>query len=690
MVSVDRRDDDSSVDTAIDPSPCSAAPTWNPTLPGFLLLPGDGLLLLDASGCLLWLDRDARRHLGAACESWMQQPLQQVWPELASRADALRASWSEAPWDLTVARPGPGGDLLQVRLFATDVGLGVGLLAPVDAASVSAPLPQLFAGLLNCVDDALLVTIGEPLNSPGPLIIFANETLLRESGYQRHELLGRSPRVLQGPATAAATTKAFGAQLRQWLPCSMEVLNYDRSGRARWVELKAAPLCDGSGWTTHWVAVQRDVTDRRMAEEALLREAITDPLTGLANRRALIEALDQQLMCSEGTGLALIFCDLNRFKEVNDRFGHVVGDALLCEISRRLSGSLRADEQLFRFGGDEFVVLASRHHAALQLDRLLERLQDSLRAPWQHQGEELSLSASMGVARCEGCTTADELLRRADSTMYEVKRRGLPQHGVAFYDPDRDRGVQRRVELRQQVERALRDQLLQLHGQPLVDLTTGRCLAVELLLRLQDPHGEFLDTQAVVAVAEECGLVQHLDAWVFRQAQTILLDWRSRGLRQDLAINVSPRSLEDWHAHPERLLIDADLQGLVIEVTETVLLQDLDQAVIVLDQFRRAGARIALDDFGSGFSSLSWLSRAPLDQVKIDRAVTRGLPADPRCGVTLTGFHRLFQDLGLQVVVEGIETESQREQLLALGFTTGQGYLFSRPLPLALLALDAV
>lgn len=666
----------------------SAGPGWSPTLPGFLLLPGDGLLLLDAAGRLTWLDAEALQRLGEASAAWLQQPLGEVWPELAARAEALSACWSQGPCETMVAGPGRGESSL-VRLFATDVGLGIGLLGTDRGAAVSSPLLTLLAGLLDCVQDALLVTLGEPLDSPGPLIIYANDTLLRESGYQRHELLGRSPRVLQGPATSRVTTQGFGAQLRHWQPCAMEVLNYDRSGQARWVELKAAPLCTRSGWTTHWVAVQRDVTDRRAAEQALQREVITDSLTGLANRRALRVALDESLDRSGGgNDLALIFCDLDRFKEVNDRLGHAVGDALLCEIGRRLQSNLRDGERLFRLGGDEFVVLATQHPHAQQLDALLQRLRGSLQTPWTHDGEELSLSASMGVARWDDCSSVDELLRRADSTMYAAKRRKDPQQSVAFYDSVVDRGAQQRILRRQQLEHALRHQSLQLHGQPLVDLASGRCLAVELLLRLPDREGVAVDTQALVRQAEEVGLIQDLDAWVLHQALVTLADWRHRGLPHDLAINVSPRSLEFWQGKPACLPKGHDLTGLVVEITETVLLQDLDQALMALHAFRDAGARIALDDFGSGFSSLSWLSRAPLDQVKLDRTLIQGLAEDARCRTTLAGFRRLCGDLGLQVIVEGIETEAQRRDLLAMGFSVGQGYLFSRPQPLPLLPLD--
>lgn len=655
---------------------------------GFLLLPGDGLLLLDDAGCVAWLDREARQRLGDAAASWLQRPLQPLWPELAAQVESLSQRWVQAPCDTTVPLPGQDATV-AVRLFATDRGLGVGLLALDRPATLGDPLLTLLFGLIQTVDDALLVTLGEPLDAPGPLIVFANDALLRESGYQRHELLGRSPRILQGSATARATTRAFGAQLRQWQPCAMEVLNYDRAGAGRWVELKAAPLCDARGWTTHWVAVQRDVTDRRLAEEALQRDAITDPLTGLANRRALTEALDAVLdNPADASQLALVFCDLDRFKDVNDRLGHAVGDALLCEISRRLESSLGAGERLFRFAGDEFVVLATAHPQRRQLTELVERLQASLRPAWVHGGEELTLAASMGVACCEGCSTADELLRRADSTMYAVKRGRLARQSVAFYDAGVDHGVQRRIQLQQRLEQALRHGQFALVAQPVVDLASGRCRSQELLLRLADGGAAAVQTQELVSLAEESGLMPELDGWVFAQAQLLLEQWRGQDRDLGLAINLSPRTLDSWSTSSSLPLAITDLQGLVLEVTETVLLEDPDRAMGVLAELRQAGARIALDDFGSGFSSLSWLSHAPLDQVKIDRAAIQRLPADERCRLSLAGFRRLFADLGLEVVAEGIETEVQRQLLLDLGFQLGQGYLFARPQPLGSLVLE--
>lgn len=662
--------------------------TDSPLPHGFLLLPGDGLLLLDAAGAVIWLDRDARRLLGEAADRWLQQPLQLLWPELADQAEQLRGRWSQAPCDIPVSITGHDG-VVTVRLFATDAGLGVGLLAPDRPALPADPLLALLSGLIQTVDDALLVTLGEPLEAPGPLIVFANDALLQASGYQREDLLGRSPRLLQGAATSRATTQAFGAQLRRWQPCTMEVLNYNRHGLGHWVELKAAPLCDASGFTTHWVAVQRDVTDRRLAEETLQREAVTDPLTGLANRRALTDALDTALANSADTsGLALIFCDLDRFKDVNDRLGHAVGDALLCEISRRLQGSLHADELLFRFAGDEFVVLATAHPHREQLTALVERLQASLRHPWSHQGEELTLAASMGVACAERSSTADELLRRADTTMYAVKRGRVDRQAVAFYDAVVDRGVQQRSQLHQRLNQALRHGALSLASQPVVDLSSGRYRSVELLVRLADPGAAAVPTSELVSLAEETGLIQELDAWVLIQAQGLLQEWRRQGRELSLAINLSPRTLDSWALH--RGLPDGitDLHGLVVDITESVLLDQPERVMALLADLRQAGASIALDDFGSGCSSLSWLCHAPLDQVKIDGSAIQRLPEDSRCRTSLVGLRRLFADLGLEVIAEGIETEEQRQQLLGLGFQLGQGYLFGRPQPLASLVLD--
>jgi diguanylate cyclase (GGDEF)-like protein/PAS domain S-box-containing protein len=661
---------------------------WSPRLPGFLLLPGDGLILLDGEGRICWLDRWVKRLLGGPVASWSGQPLAACWPALDQAVQEHAARLAEGPVDLE--RPGPRGELRGIRLFRSDTGVGIGVLQTGDASPIDHPLVQLFSGLFNAVQDALLITLAEPINSPGPVIVYANASLSEQTGYAPHELLGRSPRLFQGPGTDLSVTGRFREHLRQWHHCEMEVLNYSRDGQPIWIDLKVAPLADADGWFTHWVSVQRDVSDRKAGEQQLVQQAVSDPLTGLPNRRGLLEQLERALL-RQPHHIALIFCDLDQFKEVNDRYGHAVGDTLLQEITRRMRAVLRPQDTMARLGGDEFVVLIDDlQHREEALGRA-ETLRSCLAEPWHCKGDELYLSISMGVAFSNntegggpGGLSPEELLRRADLTMYEVKSRG--RNGIAVYSHTSDQRVQHGVDLRHHLEQALRHDRLLLHGQPLVDLASGTVLGAEALVRLHTAAAELVSPEEFIPVAERSGLIVPVERWVMAQALRTLALWQAAGLPWQLAINISPQHLEQEQLADELLMLQeecsADLGALSVEITETVLLKAHARAHHNLSRLQQAGVTIALDDFGTGYSSLAWLSELPIDQVKIDRSIIARVTEDGRTTALVRGFVQVFQDLGLVVVAEGIETEAQHQAMLAMGCAVGQGFLYGRPTPL--------
>jgi diguanylate cyclase (GGDEF)-like protein len=499
-------------------------------------------------------------------------------------------------------------------------------------------------------------------------------------------MLGRSPRLFQGVETDQSERQRFRAALEAWQPVEVELLNYHRNGSNYWTEIKASPLVDAQGWFTHWVSVQRDVTHRRLTEARLQQQAFSDPLTGLPNRRGMTDHLVEALAGSEAVGshLALIFCDLDRFKEINDRFGHGVGDALLVEVSQRLQRQLRFGDILARIGGDEFVVLVTNINDDSDAYLLAERLRSSVVQPWLHDSRELIVSMSFGVATTlDGSLSAEELLRRADLTMYQVKAAG--RDGVALYDRAVDQEVQDNLTTLQHLQHAQRVGGLQINYQPLVELRSGRPIGAEALVRLRTAGGEFIPPDTFIPLAEQTGQILSLERWVIREGLETLGRWQRAGFGHRLAINVSPTHLErgtlveDLFVHRDRTGVD--LSGLTLEVTETVLLQLQEHASTALNRLREAGVTIALDDFGTGTSSLAWLSRIPIDEVKIDRTSITQMVEDPRCQVLIRGFVGLFRELGLRVVAEGIETSEQRDLLIAMGCEVGQGWLFGRPVP---------
>ena len=649
----------------------------------FLLLPGDGLLLISTDLKLLHVDRTARQWLGMAPVDPLGHPLEALWPELAEHLLSLVTELADGPRDWCLEFQ---SRKVECRHFLTDVGYGVGLLLTEPVHGGTREQMRLFSTLLESVQDSVLVTTAEPLDSPGPVIIYVNDALVKQSGYLRHEILGRSPRLFQGAETDQSERQLFRAGLEAWQPVEVELLNYHRNGSAYWTEIKASPLADARGWFTHWVSVQRDVTHRRLTEARLQRQAFSDPLTGLPNRRGLTDHLEQTLAGSEAEGshLALIFCDLDRFKEINDRFGHGVGDELLLEVSQRLQRQLRSGDILARIGGDEFVVLVTNIKDDSDAYLLAERMRSSLVQPWLHDSRELIVSMSFGVATTlDGSLSAEELLRRADLSMYQVKAAG--RDGVSLYDRAVDQEVQDNLTTLQHLQHALRVGGLQINYQPLVELRSGRPIGAEALVRLRTAGGEFIPPDTFIPLAEQTGQILSLERWVIREGLETLSRWQRAGLGYRLAINVNPTQLErgtlveDLFVQRDRTGVD--LSGLTLEVSETVLLQLQDHASTALNRLREAGVTIALDDFGTGTSSLAWLSRIPIDEVKIDRTYITQMVEDPRCQDLIRGFVGLFRELGLRVVAEGIETSEQRDLLVAMGCEVGQGWLFGRPVP---------
>jgi len=649
----------------------------------FLLLPGDGLLLISTDLKLLHVDRTANQWLGMAPDAPLGNPLEALWPELAEHLLSLVPELAKGPRDRGLEFQ---GRKVECRHFLTDDGYGVGLLLTEPVHGPTREQMRLLSNLLESVQDSVLVTTAEPLDSPGPVIIYVNDALVKQSGYQRQEMLGRSPRLFQGVETDQSERQRFRAALEAWQPVEVELLNYHRNGSTYWTEIKASPLVDAQGWFTHWVSVQRDVTQRRLTEARLQQQAFSDALTGLPNRRGMTDHLEEALAGSEAEGshLALIFCDLDRFKEINDRFGHGVGDELLLEVAQRLQRQLRFGDILARIGGDEFVVLVTNINDDSDAYLLAERLRSSLVQPWLHDSRELIVSMSFGVATTlDGSLSAEELLRRADLTMYQVKAAG--RDGVALYDRAVDQEVQDNLTTLQHLQHALRVGGLQINYQPLVELRSGRPIGAEALVRLRTAGGEFIPPDTFIPLAEQTGQILSLERWVIREGLETLNRWQRAGFGHRLAINVSPIHLErgtlveDLFVHRHRTGVD--LSGLTLEVTETVLLQLQEHASTALNRLREAGVTIALDDFGTGYSSLAWLSRIPIDEVKIDRTYITQMVEDPRCQVLIRGFVGLFRELGLRVVAEGIETSEQRDLLVAMGCEVGQGWLFGRPVP---------
>jgi diguanylate cyclase (GGDEF)-like protein len=421
----------------------------------------------------------------------------------------------------------------------------------------------------------------------------------------------------------------------------------------------------------------------------LLREdqALHDSLTGLLNRGALREQLQAtvaRISKDESVMAALLVLDLDGFKAVNDTLGHPAGDALLIQVARTLTRSLRPTDVVARLGGDEFAVLLTHLPDAASAEIISRQLLAKLRVgSYSVHGIELAVDASIGIALLpEHGRDTDLLLQRADVAMYQAKR---ANGGVTLYDEANDAHDVTQLGLLVELRRAIELDELVLHYQPKARLDTGDLHGVEALVRWQHPSRGLLGPDTFVPLAEHTGLMAPLTEWVLRRAVTQAALWRDLGLMLPVAVNMSPRSLLDGNlaASLLALLAEANVTGdlLELEITETAIMTDPGRAVRVLRQLNAMGIRVAIDDFGVGYTSLTYLKSLPVHTLKIDRAFVTDMLTDPRDQAIAESVIGLGHKLGLNVVAEGIETEEVWERLKALNCDEGQGYLLARPMP---------
>ncbi|HET7685303.1 MAG TPA: EAL domain-containing protein [Candidatus Limnocylindria bacterium] len=433
----------------------------------------------------------------------------------------------------------------------------------------------------------------------------------------------------------------------------------------------------------------RDVTDRRLLEDQLQHEAFHDPLTGLANRALFADRVTHAL-ARAGRGradqVAVLFADLDDFKLVNDSLGHAAGDELLTAVAERIRACLRAQDTAARLGGDEFAILledASREAA----DEVATRIQDALRQPFGLAARQLFVQASIGAALGGGMGsqgTAEELLRNADAAMYTAKSRGKGRH--EFYEPQMHATALHRLELRERLEAALEANEFEVHYQPVVDLASLNIDGVEALVRWRQPGGRLAQPGEFIPLAEETGLIVPLGRWVLEEACRQARAWHALpGPPLAMAVNVASRQLQD-PAFVRDLSDIVEASGiraadLVLELTESALLDDGETTAASITGMKALGVRIALDDFGTGYSSLSHLRRFPIDVLKIDRSFVNGIDGDEEGERALVrSIIRLAHSLDLETVAEGVERTSQVVRLRALGAKYGQGFHFAPPM----------
>ena len=443
----------------------------------------------------------------------------------------------------------------------------------------------------------------------------------------------------------------------------------------RIVAIVHRPLPEGG-----WVATHEDITELQQAQAQIAHLATHDPLTDLPNRALLRERIQQALRGNGvGHGFAIHCLDLDRFKSVNDTLGHPVGDALLKAVAARLHECLRTGDTVARLGGDEFAVVQMLRHSPDEASRLATRICDSIRRPFDLDGHQICIQTSIGIAVApEDGREPDSLLQKADMALYGAKREG--RDSFCFFEPDMDLRVQTRLHLEKALRTAIQEGQFELHYQPIVDAAARRVTGFEALIRWNHPKRGFIAPNEFIPLAEETGLIVPIGEWVLRRACTEAAAWPETF---SLAVNVSPVEFKSGGLVTQivNALATSGLSPsrLEIEVTEMVLLQNTAATLDILHQLRRLGVKIAMDDFGIGYSSLSYLRSFPFDKIKIDRSFVSGLDRDRETGAILKAVSELGRSLNMVTTAEGVETEEQLERVRAHGYQEVQGYVFGPP-----------
>lgn len=468
-----------------------------------------------------------------------------------------------------------------------------------------------------------------------------------------------------------------------------ETVEFQMEWRGRHFEAHLEPLRDATGVLSGTIGVALDVTARCQAEEQLRHAALHDPLTDLPNRGLFLERLQRLLERARRhphRRFAVLLMDLDRFKTITDSLGHLVGDRLLVAIARRLEACLRPGEMLVRFGGDEFTLLIEDLGDARQATRLAERIHAALSAPLVVDGNEVVMSASIGIVLGgAGHDRPEALLRDADTAMYRAKALGRGRHQL--FDEAMHREAVDILNLEMEMRRGLARGEFRLYYQPIVSIDTGQVRAVEALLRWQHPERGLLLPESFVPLAEENGLILPLGSWVLRESCRQLGAWDAEGPERPLGltVNLSPRQLSkgDFLDEVSRTVAESGLQSrrITLEITESVIMDDAVLAAGILKRVREREMEVSIDDFGKGHSSLSQLHRLPFDILKIDRSFVSAMGIREGNREIVRTIVELGHNLDMRVVAEGVETPEQLAVLRAMGCDDAQGYLFSPPVP---------
>jgi diguanylate cyclase (GGDEF)-like protein/PAS domain S-box-containing protein len=642
---------------------------------------GDAFFAVDREWRVIYANAKAASFAGADLGMSIGRPLLEISPALEGTVlleryrEAMASGQAlsiEAYWQ-------PSGTWIEVRAYPTDDGLSVyfhDINEKRLAAEALRKSEQRYRNLFQQAGDSILIADGQLR------IVAANGRACANFGYREDELLGMSVRDIDSKFS-------YGAELYESL-CQgqthlLRIVKRRKDGSTFPAEVHVSRFEDGG--QEYFQAIIRDLTEREDAERQLRILATHDTLTGLPNRALLHERLQGMLeACAQGRSVAVMFLDLDRFKEVNDSFGHEHGDILLCEVAARLRKVLRPGDAVARLGGDEFVV-AAECSGETSATAIAAKLLEVLTLPVTVGAQDVVVGASIGISMFpRDAGTRELLFQTADTAMYRAKAEGRNRY--RFFEPEMTVAARARMALELSLRPALAREEFELHYQPRVDLRSMAVVGMEALLRWRHPQQGMVPPQQFIGIAEETGLINPIGRWVLREAcrQTRrLIDEFGRPIR--VSVNVSARQLaqQGFVDEVREALAASGLApiALELELTESALIEDLERTAAMLGELQGLGVKLAVDDFGTGYSGLAYLRRLPIDVLKLDRSFV--LQDDGR--ISAFDFVKAFVDMAhalqMSVVAEGVETAEVLDFLRAASCDEAQGYLLGRPLPLA-------
>ncbi|PLS87591.1 MAG: GGDEF domain-containing protein [Actinobacteria bacterium] len=670
----------------------------------------DALLVHDEAGRMVYCNEEACRSLGYSREELLSLSVADFATNLLSE-DEKRVLRGGTLWERAAAsEPGGGaegvhhgehrrkdGTTFPVEVHVGTVNYGNRPMILASARDVTErnraeeklrESEERFRSLVQNASDLITVLAADGT------VLYESPAIEGMLGYGPEDLIGKNALDLIHPDDAPRVMRAFSRLSEERGANPYVEYRFRRAdGSWRHLESSGANLLEEPS-VGGIVVNTRDVTERKTLEERLKHQALHDPLTGLPNRALLLDRLGHALDRADRTEacVAVLFLDLDDFKVVNDSLGHEAGDDLLVAAARRLETCLRPGDTLARLGGDEFVVLLEDVGGRGEATGVATRIAEALREPFLLGAhEEAFVSVSIGVALTSGGedrtgSLPDDLLRWADVAMYDAKRKGKAHHAV--FDPSMDARALERLRLGADLRRAAERGEFRVHYQPEVELSTGRVVGFEALMRWEHPEQGLVPPGRFIPVAEETGMIIPIGRWVLEEACRQAKKWcegRPNGPPLAMSVNLSARQF----AHPDlardvaRALGESGLDPgcLVLEITESAVMEDARSTIDTLEELESLGVGLAIDDFGTGYSSLSYLRRFPVDYLKIDRSFVDGIEEDSGDAVLVSGIVDLAHALGLSVVAEGVETEGQLGLLRGMGCDLAQGYHFSRPMP---------